>query len=337
MLYLNFPAWIKPEIIKGLPFRWYGLMYLVAFAVSYILFKYQVREKKMKISDDEVSNYFFWGIAGLMLGARLFSVFIYSDDRLMYLTHPWLIFWPFSNGQFTGLQGMSYHGGLVGAIAGFILYCKRHRESVWEWGDMVATAAPLGYTFGRLANFINGELFGRVSTRAWGMVFPHANTFSTKEIWVQEVANKIGMNISSFSMVNLPRHPSQIYEALFEGVFLWALLWFIFRKKDLHKGARVSIYLMGYGFARFFIEYFREPDSNLGHVISWGKGADNIHLFHSFLNFSTGQILCALMILGGILLFMLTKKFPEQIPEKIVDRKVAEKSPSRRNMRKKIK
>jgi len=312
-------------------------MYLAAFAVAYLLFKKQVREKKMKISDEEVSNYFFWGIIGLMLGARLFSVFIYSEDRMLYLTHPWLIFWPFSNGRFTGLQGMSYHGGLVGAIAGFVLYCKKHRESVWEWGDMVATAAPLGYTFGRLANFINGELFGRVSTKPWAMVFPHAETFSSQEPWVQNVAHKIGMDISSLSMVNLPRHPSQLYEALFEGVFLWAVLWFIFRKRDLHKGARVSIYLMGYGLVRFFIEYFREPDSQLGYILPWGKGSDDIHLFHSFLNFSMGQILCTLMILGGILLFILQRKFPEKVPEKIVEQKPAEKKPSRRNIRKKIK
>jgi len=338
MFYLNFPSWIKPEIIKGLPIRWYGLMYLVAFAVAYLLFRYQVREKKMDISDEEISNYFFWGIVGLMLGARLFSVFIYSDDRFFYFTHPWRIFWPFQNGRFTGLQGMSYHGGLVGAVCGFILYTKKHRHSIWEWGDMVATAAPLGYTFGRLANFINGELYGRVSTRPWAIIFPHAERFSTDLPWVQEIASKLQIPLQGLSMVNLPRHPSQLYEALFEGVALWAILWFVFRKKKLHPGAKVSFYLMGYGIFRFIIEYFREPDANLGHVISWGKGSEDIYLFRSFLNFSTGQILCFLMILAGILLFILSKKFPEKIAqESKVQKKEISSAAERRKLRKKIK
>lgn len=335
MFYMHFPSWLKPEIIKGLPVRWYGLMYLVAFAISYYLVRKLIREhKEIKASDEDVSNYFFWGIVGLMLGARLFSVFIYSDDRLYYLTHPHRIFWPFQNGQFIGLQGMSYHGGLVGAAAGFILYCRKHKRLVWQWGDMVAMAAPLGYTFGRLANFINGELFGRVTTRPWGMIFPSAEHFDTSLPWVQRVAEEISMPLNS-AMVNLPRHPSQIYEALFEGVILWAMLWFVLRRKKWHHGAMVSFYLIGYGLSRFIIEYFREPDANLGHVISWGKGSEEIHLFHSFLNFSTGQILCFLMILGGIGLFFILKRLPQEQPEAP---KVEKKdSPNMRKLRKKIK
>ncbi|MDA3852003.1 MAG: prolipoprotein diacylglyceryl transferase [Spirochaetaceae bacterium] len=336
--YLNYPSWLQPEIIPGFFVRWYGLMYLAAFAVTYFLFKQQVKQKKMEISDEEVSNYFFWGILGLMLGARLFAVFIYSDDRLFYLTHPWRIFWPFMNGQFVGLQGMSYHGGLVGGATGLILYCRKHKRSVWEWGDMIAMGAPLGYTFGRLANFINGELYGRVSTRPWAMIFPHAERFSTAQDWVKEVAAKIGMNISSMTMVNLPRHPSQLYEALFEGLLLWLLLWFLLRKRDHHRGAVVSFYLIGYGFFRFIIEYFREPDENLGHIFSWGKAAEDIYLFRSVFNFSMGQLLCFLMIAAGILIFFLTKKW-QNINQQNIEpppKKVQEKKDMRK-LRKKIK
>lgn len=315
LYYLNFPSWLKPEIIKGLPIRWYGLMYIAAFAVTILLFRYQVKEKKMKLSDDDISNYFTWGIIGLIIGARLFSVFIYSDERLFYLTHPWMIFSPFRNGRFTGLQGFSYHGGLVGAVLGFVFYSRKRKWNVLELGDMVCVAVPLGYTAGRFANFINGELYGKVSRGPLAMVFPSAPSFDTRIVWVKETAAAHGMDISGLSAVNLPRFPSQLYEAFLEGILLWLILWFVFRKRNLHHGAIISLYLIGYGFFRFIVEYLREPDENLGYILSLGPGAENFHLFQSLLNFSMGQLLCLLMILAGIGLFFLTKKFHRE-PEK---------------------
>ncbi|RKX82326.1 MAG: prolipoprotein diacylglyceryl transferase, partial [Spirochaetes bacterium] len=167
MSYLLYPSWIKPEIIPGLPIRWYGLMYLVAFLIAYWLFKYQIKERKLKVNNDDVLNLFFWSIIGLLIGARAFAVTIY-DPTGYYLHHPLQIIVPFArvNGRliFTGIQGMSYHGGLVGVLTVFIIYCRVKKINTRDWGDMAVAAIPLGYTFGRLGNFINGELYGRVTT-----------------------------------------------------------------------------------------------------------------------------------------------------------------------------
>ena len=157
---------------------------------------------------------------------------------------------------------------------------------------------PLGYTFGRLGNFLNGELFGRVTTAPWGIVFPGAERFSSSLAWVQAFAEKIGMNIDGVRLVNLPRHPSQLYEALFEGIILWLIIWLL-RKHKKFDGMLGCIYTGGYGFFRFFIEYFREPDEELGFIL--GDKSANIYENVSLTNFSTGQFLCFLMILGSII------------------------------------
>ncbi len=303
MLYIYFPEWLKPEIIPGLPVRWYGLMYLLAFGVTYLLFKRQVNEESLEVSDDELSNLFFSLILGLILGARLFSALVYDTSGL-YWQKPWLIFWPFSGGRFTGLQGMSYHGGLVGAITGGLIFCLRNRWYFPAMADRILLGVPLGYTFGRLGNFINGELFGRVTEAKLGMIFPHAERFSPDEAWVVTLADRIGMDISSLSAVNLPRHPSQLYEAFAEGILLWALLWFVLRGRKRFEGAVTGWYLIGYGFFRFLIEYFREPDAGLDFPILLGKPSPN-YVLASLFNFTTGQIFCFLMILSGISLLFL--------------------------------
>lgn len=305
LAYLTFPAWLRPEIIKGLPLRWYGLMYLVAFAIAYFLFRYQVHEKKLPVSNDEVMNYFFWIIIGLLLGARIVATTVY-DPTGRYLRRPWLIFWPFDeNMRFTGLAGMSYHGGLIGVIVATIVYCRVKKRSFLEWADLIVTAVPLGYTFGRLGNFINGELYGRVTASPLGMVFPLARRFSTGEAWVREIAAKAGMAIAEDqTSINLPRHPSQLYEAFFEGIVLWAVMWLIFRKRDLVRGTKFGIYLIGYGVFRFFIEYVREPDIGIGYPISFSKLENPTYLLVTPWNFTTGQILNFLMILGGTVLIL---------------------------------
>ncbi len=297
MLYVYFPEVLKPEIIPGLPVRWYGLMYLLAFFVTWLLFRYQIREEKIKVDDEDVSNLFFVLILGLILGARLFSALIY-DTSGIYWRKPWLIFWPFSHGHFTGLQGMSYHGGLVGVVLGGIIFCYKKKWSFPATADRIVAGIPLGYTFGRLGNFINGELFGRVTTAPVGMIFPHAEKFPSSEAWVRSHAAVIGMDISAMSQVNLPRHPSQLYEALGEGILLWIFLWFIVRKRKTFEGSLIGWYLIGYGVIRFVIEYFREPDAGLDFPLLFGGPSANYTL-SSFLNFTTGQIFCFLMILGG--------------------------------------
>lgn len=307
-LFIDFPSWISPEIIPGFPVRWYGLMYIVAFFIAYVLFRYQARHGEIDIDKDDSLSLFLWTIGGLLVGARLFSVLFY-DGTSYYWTHPWMIFWPWRDGRFVGLPGMSYHGGLVGAIVGAMIFCRMHRMSFFSVADALVAGIPLGYTFGRLGNFINGELWGRVTTKSWGIIFPDAPRFSTSYQWVRDIADQLGISYTQGMALNLPRHPSQLYEALFEGLLLWAVLWFVLRplRKKKFPGFLLSCYLIGYGLVRFVIEYFREPDSNLGFIVALGKETEPIALFHSFLNISMGQIFCLLMILGGIALYFIQR------------------------------
>jgi phosphatidylglycerol:prolipoprotein diacylglycerol transferase len=239
-------------------------MYIVAFAITFLLVLYRVkREDRFEITSDQVKDLTTYMIIGLVIGARLGYVVFYN--LAYYLQHPLEIILPFSfsNGvTFTGISGMSYHGGLIGVILVTWLYTRKAGLDWWSVVDLYIPAIPLGYTFGRLGNFINGELYGRVTTSSIGMYFPMAK------------AGEL-------------RHPSQLYEAFFEGIFLFAILWSI-RKIKIPKGAMLAIYLIGYGTVRFCIEFFRQPDAQIGFV---------------FLSFSMGQILCSLMIAGGVFLY----------------------------------
>lgn len=306
-LYINYPSWIHPQIFPGVKFlellRWYGLMYAVAFATAYFLLKKVWKEgaldtPKFKTTEDDLFSFIFTGIIFLLIGARIFSTLIYDTSGL-YRHKPWLIFWPFdSNGSFTGLQGMSYHGGFVGGFLGMVVWCKFKKRSLLKYCDAMVCAIPLGYTFGRLGNFLNGELYGRITTMPWGIVFPDAERFSSNLSWVQNFAAKIGMNITASGLVNLPRHPSQLYEAFFEGIVLWLIIWFV-RKHKKFDGMLAAIYSGGYGIFRFFIEYFREPDADLGYRIAKDANAP-IYTTTSLLNISTGQILCILMMVFAV-------------------------------------
>ncbi|MDR0502137.1 MAG: prolipoprotein diacylglyceryl transferase [Treponema sp.] len=307
LLSVQFPSWLKPEIIPGLPVRWYGLMYVFAFGTAFFIYRRQVKERHFPLSDDNLSSLFTFGILFLLLGARLFSTLIYETSDL-YIRQPWLIFWPFRNGKFTGLQGMSYHGGALFGTLSVIIFAKVKRVSFREIGDMFAASIPLGYTFGRLGNFLNAELYGRVTASPLGMVFPNAQMQSAGERWVLEIAGKTGTEITG-AMVNLPRHPSQLYEALFEGIVLWAIIWF-FRNRKPFKGFLIGLYFLGYGLFRFFIEYFREPDADLGYRIEFVKSTLPAAYSHPPLSFTTGQILCFLMVLFGIIWLIIASRLP---------------------------
>ncbi len=265
----HLPEHIKPYIfqIGGFQLRYYGLMYIVAFAIVYLLSLYRLKKEPYDYPGEVVENYFVWAILGLMLGARFGYVLFYNLSY--YLSHPLEIILPFSLSggfHFTGLAGMSYHGGLIGVITATYLFCRKYSINFWEYADFLAPSIPLGYTFGRIGNFINGELYGRATTKAWGMYFP-------------------------LDMTRQLRHPSQLYEAFFEGIFLFVILWNI-RKQRPFDGFYLSLYLIGYGLARLLIETVREPDSHIG----------------VFFNLVTmGQILCLCMILAGLVLFFVRK------------------------------
>ena len=263
----HLPEKMNPVIfsIGGFRLHYYGLMYLVAFAVVYILVIYRIkREKRFRISADEIQNLMIFMMIGVIVGGRLGYVIVYNP--LYYLKNPLEIFLPFnfSNGiTFTGISGMSFHGGLVGVIASIWIFTHKTGFNFWDTVDLFAPVVPLGYTFGRIGNFINGELYGRVTSASIGMYFPLAP----------------GQNL---------RHPSQLYEAFFEGIVLFTVLWNL-RKLKTPKGAMLSFYIIGYGFVRFFIEFYRQPDPQLGFV---------------FMSFSMGQLLCGLMMVCGVALYL---------------------------------
>ncbi|GBC61247.1 prolipoprotein diacylglyceryl transferase [Desulfonema ishimotonii] len=259
----HLPAHIRPTLLEIGSFKihYYGLMYLIAFGLSYALVLYRIRrEERFHITAAQAEALTTAMIIGVILGGRLGYVVFYNFSY--YLGHPLEIFLPFdfSDGiRFTGISGMSYHGGLIGVIVAALYYARKNGLRFGEIADLYGPVVPLGYTFGRLGNFINGELYGRITTAQIGMYFPHAPG-------------------------HLLRHPSQLYEAFFEGIFLFVILW-ILRRRIRTNGAMLAFYLIGYGTVRFFIEFFREPDAHLGFV---------------FLCFSKGQILCAAMILCGV-------------------------------------
>jgi phosphatidylglycerol:prolipoprotein diacylglycerol transferase len=259
------PAQINPAIfsIGSFQLRYYSLMYIVAFAIVYFLILYRIKHEKYKYTTEDIQDYLVWAMIGVLVGGRLGDVLIYNFSY--FAQHPLEIIIPFdfSNGvRFTGISGMSYHGGLIGVIIMSILFCRKRKIDFWKFTDLLCPAIPLGYTFGRIGNFINGELFGRVTAVPWGMYFPLDPTHSL-------------------------RHPSQLYEAMFEGIFLFIVLWLI-RKKKRFDGFLVGMYICGYGLVRFIIEFFREPDYMLGPI-------------------SIGQFLCLLMMLGGIALLIWRK------------------------------
>ena len=310
--YVDFPSWISPFVVPFLPVRWYALMYIVAFSVAYLLFTKECKQGALGGMDSDTGlTLFLYAIIGLILGARLGSCLLYEGSAY-YFTHPWMIFWPFRNGQFVGLPGMSFHGGLVGAIVGVLLFCRKYGYKFLDAADAITISVPLGYTFGRLGNFINGELWGRCTGSSYGMIFPDAPSFSTTIEWVRNAADAAGISYTEGALVNLPRHPSQLYEALGEGILLFFIMWFAVKpfimKKKTGRGFALGAYLIGYGFFRFVIEYFREPDSQLGFIIALGKETEPTALFKSLLNISMGQILCFIMIVAGVVFMVMSFK-----------------------------
>jgi phosphatidylglycerol:prolipoprotein diacylglycerol transferase len=340
LLSVEFPSWLKPEIIPGLPFRWYGLMYIVAFGVAYLLYRRQVRERRFPMTEDELSGLFFWGIFALILGARVFSTLVYEPGDI-YRKAPWRIFWPFQDGKFTGFQGMSYHGGVIGGILAILVYSAKKKFDCREIGDMFAASIPLGYTAGRLGNFINGELFGRITAGPLGMVFPHGGIYphETNYALIREGAERLGLAAvpGPNGILNFPRHPSQLYEALFEGVILWVIIWF-WRNHKPFKGFLITLYLWGYGLFRFILEYFREPDADLGYPIQLVKAGLPPALSHPLLCFSTGQILSFGMILLGLAWAVIASRMPGGEPVRVypetVEAEEDEKKQARKSRRK---
>ncbi len=227
------------------PVRWYGISYFMAFITGLFLVKhyntkYYIASPE-KIDNTHFDNMLTYGILGIILGGRLGHMIFYDCDRM--IQDPVSIFKTWEG-------GMAFHGGLVGCILACSLYVKRHKISFNIAADLVSLVVPIGLFFVRIANFVNAELVGRVTDSKWGIVFPGHT---------------------------LPRHPSQLYEAFFEGIFLFAVLRLLFPYvvKYRLKGFIYGMFFVMYGLARFMIEYVREPSDGeftlLGYVLSYGQ------------------------------------------------------------------
>ncbi len=220
----------------GFNVHWYGIMYVFALLFALFLAKYFVKKFKFSISNSMLDNYFIWVELGVILGARLGYILIYDANTLWYLTHPWQIFNPYENSEFIGIRGMSFHGAIVGFLLATFLFCKKNKQNVWLYLDLVALSVPLAYVFGRIGNFLNQELFGRVTSVPWG-------------IYVEGEL----------------RHPSQLYEAFLEGVVVFVLV-ILAKKRQKFTGELIIVYACAYSLARFICEFFREPDFGLGFI-----------------------------------------------------------------------
>lgn len=253
---MMYPA-IDPVALSVGPITvyWYGLMYAFSMIIAWQLGVYRARQGQAPVEPGEVSDLILcWGIVGVVLGGRIGYVIFYQLNTFihdpLYLIRIWE-------------GGMSFHGGLVGVILVMWLYALKHKISLLKLMDFLAPLVPPGLCLGRIGNFINAELWGRVTTVPWGMIFPEAG--------------------------NLPRHPTQLYEAFFEGVVFFIVLWWYSSKT--HRPGQVSgFFLIYYASIRFLLEYLREPDSHMGFVL--------------FNTLTQGQLLCVPMfLLGSYLLF----------------------------------
>lgn len=240
--------------IGPLQVHWYGLMYLLGFAAAYVLGRLRARQPHSPLSMLLLSDAVFYGALGVVLGGRIGYVLFYQTAA--WLADPALLLRVWEG-------GMSFHGGLVGVMVALWWFARAHDIRWLALMDFSAPLIPVGLAAGRLGNFINGELWGRVTDVPWGMVFPEAGTAL--------------------------RHPSPLYEGFFEGMVLFVLLWW-YSAKPRPVGSVSALFLMLYGVMRFVLEFFRQPDLQLGFV--WGGWM------------TMGQLLCMPMVMCGMMLFI---------------------------------
>ena len=260
---LEFPN-INPVAIDlgVIQIRWYAISYIAGILFSWGLILNIIKFKNLKIDNKVISELISNSMIGIIIGGRLGYVIFYNPD---YYLNNLLEIFKLWNG------GMSFHGGFIGVVFAVIYSSKKSKTAILILADLIAIAAPIGIFFGRLANFINGELYGRITNHSFGMIFPNAG--------------------------NSPRHPSQLYEAFFEGFLLFIIMLLFIKFTNIlnKKGLITALFLSCYGSFRFMIEFFREPDANIGLL---------------YFNFSMGQLLSLPMIIVGLyfIIFIARKK-----------------------------
>ena len=264
--------------VGGFGVYWYSLMYLVAFGLFWLLGRYRAQRPDAPLSPDQVGDFLFWGVLGVVIGGRLGYVLFYAFSDL--LADPLLLL-RLRDG------GMSFHGGLVGVLVAMWWYSRRLGCGFLRMADFIAPLVPLGLAAGRLGNFIGGELWGRTSDVPWAVIFPDAVERGgrwSEALYQQYLAGALDEHA---------RHPSQLYQAGLEGVALFALLWW-FSARPRPAGAVGGLFLVGYGGFRFIAEFFREPDAQLGFVaLDW---------------MSMGQLLSLPMIIAGMVLLLVSRR-----------------------------
>ena len=218
--------------------HWYGIMYALALISAIFVAKWFIKHDKLPISNDLFDSYVWWAEIGVILGARLGYILFYDSNTSYYLTHPWQIFNPYIDGVYAGISGMSYHGAFFGFIIASYLFCRKNKISFWFITDIAVLGISAAYVFGRIGNFFNQELVGRATDVPWGIY--------------------VG---------NVLRHPSQLYEAILEGLLVFAILVYI-RKRKSFDGQLALMYGILYSMTRIIAEFFRQPDSQLGFIYS---------------------------------------------------------------------
>lgn len=214
--------------------HWYGITYLVAFVAGWWLAKYRASRPRSGWNPDEIGDAVFYIVIGVIVGGKLGSLLFYQTELLF--SEPLQALNPF--GPY-GFRGMSFHGGFLGVLVAFWLYARHTKRGFYEVADFFAPAFPIGLGAGRIGNFINGELYGRITDVPWGMVFPHAGPE--------------------------PRHPNQLYQFFCEGVILFIIVW-VFSSKPRPARAVSGVFVITYAIYRFLIEFVRQPDADLGFV-----------------------------------------------------------------------
>ncbi len=254
--------WLDPVALQigPLAIRWYALAYIAGFVLGWRYAIWLTRRVPGPPDAAAVDDFLTWAVLGTILGGRLGYILFYNLEQ--YLADPIAIVRVWEG-------GMSFHGGLAGVILAIILFARRRGFSPLALGDVVAASVPIGLFFGRLANFVNGELFGRPTELPWGIVFPAGGP--------------------------MPRHPSQLYEAALEGLLLFVILMplALSPRVRARSGTIIGVFLVGYGLARFLVEFVREPDPQLGFL---------------WLGATMGQILSLPMILAGIGFFLFARR-----------------------------
>ena len=244
--------------------HWYGIMYALALISAIYVAKWFIKRDKLPITNELFDSYVWWAEIGVILGARIGYILFYDTHTMYYLTHPWQIFNPYIDGVYAGISGMSYHGAFFGFILASYLFCRKNKISFWFITDIAVIGISAAYVFGRIGNFFNQELVGRATDVPWG-------------IYVGQVL----------------RHPSQIYEAILEGLVVFAILVYL-RKRKTFNGQLALMYGISYSTARIIAEFFRQPDTQLGFIYS---------------NWLTMGILQSLVVLGiCVILYVKTKK-----------------------------